>query len=442
MAVAVCLLPVAAFAQTAELQQQRDRTVQQQRSTEKALEQALQREGSARDRLAQIEWEYEQARNELAERERELEKAQQALEVAEARAGKARERLREVEAKIVRLDAEHDEKRTRLEGRLRAAFKFGSMSFADTLTTVHDMADFLNSTTYVSHVVAADRDLVAEVEELIVQVQVERTRARKLRAEAEREAARASQARERLRQALAEQEELTAAVERRRVEHAEALEALREDTEALRGHLDGLKAEAAKIQTQLTAIAQEQAAQAELERAQQSAQASACETARTSGHEHQIEAACDVAGTQSNGQESQVSGEGWLRPVDGAVSSPFGSRPSLGGYHYGVDFRGAVGTAIRAARAGTVVTVVGGCHPTNSWTCGGGFGNYVVVAHDGGYATLYAHLSTISVGVGESVAQGQVIGAVGNSGRSYGPHLHFELYDGGNRNNPCGYVRC
>ena len=89
-----------------------------------------------------------------------------------------------------------------------------------------------------------------------------------------------------------------------------------------------------------------------------------------------------------------------------------------------------------------MVNAVGSCHPTNSWTCGGGFGNYVVIAHADGFATVYAHQSTIAVGTGQQVSEGQAVGAVGNSGRSYGPHLHFELYDGGVRKNPCSYISC
>jgi murein DD-endopeptidase MepM/ murein hydrolase activator NlpD len=60
----------------------------------------------------------------------------------------------------------------------------------------------------------------------------------------------------------------------------------------------------------------------------------------------------------------------------------------------------------------------------------GGYGNYVVIQHGNGSQTLYAHQSKIIVGVGEHVVQGQVIGYVGNTGRSTGPHLHFEVRNG------------
>lgn len=85
-----------------------------------------------------------------------------------------------------------------------------------------------------------------------------------------------------------------------------------------------------------------------------------------------------------------------------------------------VDFAGAVGTAIRAAAAGEVIV-----SKSSGWN--GGYGQYIVVRHPNGSQTLYAHLSSNGVGVGAYVEAGQVIGAMGNTGRSTGPHLHFEV---------------
>jgi murein DD-endopeptidase MepM/ murein hydrolase activator NlpD len=101
-----------------------------------------------------------------------------------------------------------------------------------------------------------------------------------------------------------------------------------------------------------------------------------------------------------------------------------------------------VGTTVVASRGGTVVGVTSSCHPTSSFGCGGGFGNHVVISHDGGMGTVSAHLSSVSVGVGQQVGAGQPIGAVGNSGNSYGAHLHFEVREAGTPRDPCGYIAC
>ncbi len=113
----------------------------------------------------------------------------------------------------------------------------------------------------------------------------------------------------------------------------------------------------------------------------------------------------------------------FIAPVIGSVLSQ--------GYHAvnAVDFAAPVGTTVRAAAAGTVIVAKSGCS-TGSMknNCNGGFGNFIVVSHDNGVQTLYAHLSKISVSVGESVNQGETIGLVGNTGRSSGAHLHFETH--------------
>jgi len=92
-----------------------------------------------------------------------------------------------------------------------------------------------------------------------------------------------------------------------------------------------------------------------------------------------------------------------------------------------VDLAIAPGTPIHAAASGTVLVAHSGCVAGSS-RCGGGFGNYVVINHSNGTQTLYAHQSSIATYVGAQVAQGQVIGYVGTTGRSTGPHLHFEVH--------------
>jgi murein DD-endopeptidase MepM/ murein hydrolase activator NlpD len=118
------------------------------------------------------------------------------------------------------------------------------------------------------------------------------------------------------------------------------------------------------------------------------------------------------------------------RPVPGTVSSNFGMRrhPILGysRMHRGMDFRAGYGTPILAATDGRVVAA--GRH--------GGYGNQVRLAHAGGLMTTYSHMSQIAARPGSSVRQGQVIGYVGSTGLSTGPHLHYELYKDGVAINP------
>ena len=121
-------------------------------------------------------------------------------------------------------------------------------------------------------------------------------------------------------------------------------------------------------------------------------------------------------------------------PSGGRITSGFGSRvhPVLGyrRFHAGVDFGAPHGTRITAADSGKVIF--------SGWY--GGYGNSVIVDHGGGLTTLYAHASRLTVSEGQSVVKGQAIAAVGSTGLSTGPHLHFEVRRNGNPVDPMGFL--
>ena len=105
----------------------------------------------------------------------------------------------------------------------------------------------------------------------------------------------------------------------------------------------------------------------------------------------------------------------FARPIAGGIKTQ-----GLHGYN-GIDIGAPVGTNVFAAIEGVVTLTRGG----DAWN--GGYGNYIVIKHKNGVQTLYAHLDSISVSSGQSVSKGQIIGKSGNTGRSTGPHLHFEV---------------
>lgn len=113
-----------------------------------------------------------------------------------------------------------------------------------------------------------------------------------------------------------------------------------------------------------------------------------------------------------------------------AITSKYG--PRWGRFHHGIDIAGgkAHGTPILAAADGVVIKV----NSTNKW--GSGWGYHVMIDHGDGYATQYAHCSSIDVRVGQHVKAGQVIAKIGNTGHSFGAHLHFETWHNGKRYNP------
>lgn len=125
-----------------------------------------------------------------------------------------------------------------------------------------------------------------------------------------------------------------------------------------------------------------------------------------------------------------ASGAEMIWPVDGTLTSPFG--PRWGRLHAGLDIAAPGGTPIRAAASGTIAF-------TQSVAESGGYGNYTCIDHGGGLASCYAHQSDFAVTSG-SVSQGAVIGYVGNTGNSFGDHLHFEVRSDGSPVDPMGYL--
>lgn len=151
---------------------------------------------------------------------------------------------------------------------------------------------------------------------------------------------------------------------------------------------------------------------------------------------------------QQNNSDQIAYGDGFRWPLDSnftGITTFFGYDSWRNGNHGGIDIAngGIYGANIYAAQSGTVITVSNTCpHDySKNWSCGcgGGFGNYIVVDHGGGLATLYAHCSAIHVSTGQFVEIGDVIGEVGTTGWSTGPHLHFEVRVDGSRVDPFNY---
>jgi murein DD-endopeptidase MepM/ murein hydrolase activator NlpD len=128
------------------------------------------------------------------------------------------------------------------------------------------------------------------------------------------------------------------------------------------------------------------------------------------------------------GPTGAASAAGFVWPVHGILTSGYGWR--WGRMHEGIDLAVGVGTPVVSAAAGTVIVA--------GWM--GGYGNLVVVDHGNGVSTAYGHNTSVTVGVGQSVAQGQLIAYSGNTGHSTGPHVHFEVRINGSPVDPMGYL--
>jgi murein DD-endopeptidase MepM/ murein hydrolase activator NlpD len=143
-----------------------------------------------------------------------------------------------------------------------------------------------------------------------------------------------------------------------------------------------------------------------------------------------------IPGARMNRDDLKMAlGDLFIYPVNGArLSSPFGWRndPFTGvrRHHAALDLSAPQGTPVRAAMAGKVTAL----------SYDNTYGNFIIISHSGDFQTMYAHLYSVTVKKGDSVAQGAQIGAVGSTGYSTGPHLHFAVYKNSRAVNPLDFL--
>ena len=246
-------------------------------------------------------------------------------------------------------------------------------------------------------------------------------------------------------------EEIQAADERRLEqlaqaanEVAEARTTLEEEKSALEGSrlelaeaqavLDEKRAEADEILAQLNAQQRELVAMyEEYEQLEAALSAEIAKAEKEYTEQKKKEEA--AARPPASGGSSAPSSGGWVTPCSYTVlTSAYGWRthPITGkqSFHNGVDLANVQGVPIYAAKSGTVTVA----------TYNGVYGYYVQINHGDGFSSLYGHMTHYIVGVGQYVSAGQVIGYMGSTGWSTGPHLHFTIYYNGNTVNPMNYI--
>lgn len=223
---------------------------------------------------------------------------------------------------------------------------------------------------------------------------------------------------------------------------AELSEQIGSEIFALQQKLAAERAAAATRAAQATAAAQAtRAAEAAAAEATRAAEAAAAEAA---GRESEAPANTpEDPAEQPAGNVPNAQGWVWPVPSSQSISSYYGNRrhPIYGSvrFHAGIDISAAYGQPVVASRPGTVLILVNPREGSN--TGGYGYGNYIVIDHGDGFSSLYAHLKNTKVSVGQEVASGQLIGTIGSTGTSTGPHLHFEIRLNGSTKNPLDYLR-
>ncbi|HTN24611.1 MAG TPA: peptidoglycan DD-metalloendopeptidase family protein [Solirubrobacteraceae bacterium] len=318
------------------------------------------------------------------------ERIQADLDAKRAELESLRTQLRAERARLVRLRKRFAETRGMLRTRLVEIYKAGKPDLITVVLNSDGFADLIERGEFIKRISDQDRRIVT----IVRNAKADSTRSEK-----------------RLNRLEARQQTVTEIVQRRRDEiaavkmeligtrvgyartksgKAAALGKVRNDRQSLENHVDDLEAASSRIAAQL----------------------------------NQVQQSGDFPIRQGSGS--------MIWPVNGPITGAFGEqRP--GHIHAGIDIAAPIGTPIHAADDGRVVLMQG-------VGASGGYGNYTCVQHSASLSTCYAHQSQFGTSLGAAVSKGQVIGLVGNTGHSFGAHLHFEVRVNGVPVSPLGYL--
>lgn len=307
--------------------------------------------------------------------------------------GKIEEKKSEIEQKKEELEeaeAEAEEQYGLMKKRIQYMYEQGSQSVLELLLESESVAEMMNRAEYAVQMSTYDRQMMEELREIREAIAEYKTV---------------------LEEQQAEQESLLAELEGQKAAVNKAITAKSQEIAAYQTQIDSASGEQDEYEKQL----------AEQEKLLDQIEA-------------QIAAAAAANAAAGDG-DGGASGFLWPCPASHRITSYFGPRkaPVAGAstYHKGIDIGAATGSSIVASAAGRVTT--------SKYSSSAG--NYVVISHGNGISTVYMHASALYVSVGDVVAQGQTIAAVGSTGYSSGPHLHFGVIVNGSYVNPLNYVQ-
>ena len=315
-----------------------------------------------------------------------------------------------------------------LANRLRILYMSGNATDLEIIFGAKDFSDLIDKMELVKSLANSDKELISEI-----QTKLDELSTKKESLEADKKDLETQQA-----SLKSDQDEFNKLIS----DNDEILKNLYASNSEAQNSLESAALQSDEIEAK---ISQYYAAQkAAAEHAAQASQSSSS-SGSSSSSSSSSSSGSSSSGSSSSGSSSVIvpSGSGFAWPSPGFVSLSsewFEDREVYN--HGGIDIAGAgiMGTPVVAAADGTVVATNSSC--THNWGksyscgCGGGYGNYVMISHAGGKMTVYGHLTSLTVSSGQSVSRGQVIGYVGSTGNSTGPHLHYECRLNGVRYNP------
>ena len=314
-----------------------------------------------------------------------------------------------------------------LANRLRILYMSGNATDLEIIFGAKDFSDLIDKMELVKSLANSDKELISEI-----QTKLDELSTKKESLEADKKDLETQQA-----SLKSDQDEFNKLIS----DNDEILKNLYASNSEAQNSLESAALQSDEIEAKISEYyaAQKAAAEHAAQASQSSSSSSSSSGSSSSG------SSSSGSGSSSSGSSSVIvpSGSGFAWPTPGFtyLSSEWYEDSEVYN-HGGIDIAGAgiMGTPVVAAADGTVIASNSSC--THNWGksyscgCGGGYGNYVMISHAGGKMTVYGHLTSLTVSTGQTVSRGQVIGYVGSTGNSTGPHLHYECRLNGVRYNP------
>lgn len=379
-----------------------------------------------KEKIAKAQAEIEKSAKEVSKITVKIQETDNKIEGVEQKIAQTKYEIEKLQKSIEALQKKIDERNEILKERARAMQETGGqVGYIDVLLGSNSFSDFIDRVSAVNEIVNADERIVEEQKADQAKVEEQQNQVKEKLAEQEDRKKELEELKANLKKQQDKKKSALAQMERKQAK-------LNKERKGLENHYSEVASVSSKVQKKIEA---EQRKAAEKARKMAEAAAAKKASAAISTTSNSSSSSSNSSSSASVGSVPTASSGTWMKPAQGRFTSGFAGRDIGAGaeYHYGIDIANSEGTPIVAAADGVVFRA----SPLST------YGNVVMITHNINgqtYTSLYAHMSRFGTSVGKTVKKGEVIGYIGSTGRSTGPHVHFEIHIGSWVNQATGAV--
>lgn len=391
--------------------------------TNQKIDEVKEKVDKTKEEKGNVEAELKELGSKITKTNSELQSIENDISNIKAQIEKTKKDIEETQKEI-------DEKNDLVNKRLRAMYKTGNnISYLHILLSSESIIDFIQSFDTIKKVTDKDHELLESMENQKKIIEAKKDKLTSQEKQLTLATVQLKAKKSELQIASREKSKLAVELDQSLQVSEQQYEELIEESNKIEQDIKRLEAEARRKLEEAKRKAEEEARR----KAEEEAKRKAEEEAKKNEGNEQSNPEPNPEPDEPDVGQSQ--GYIWPTPGYGTITSPYGNRfhPTLHVWkmHTGIDIGAPTGASVVATREGVVIY--------SGWS--GGYGNTVMITHDNGTTSLYAHNSALLVSEGAYVKQGQVISKIGSTGYSTGPHLHFEIRVNGKHQNPLNYVR-